>query len=728
MNIAELLQQALALHTAGRLAEAEKLYQQVLAFEPEQPDALHLLGAMAQQLGQSETAVALIRRAIARYPNNPDMHKNLGVALLSLRRFAEAQTSFESVLQFNPADGDAWHQRATTLRAQTRLVEAEQSSREAVRLAPHHADAHDQLGLLLQARGEYVAAGECFQRTIALQPKHILARVHQGINHSAHGRWPEAQRCFDEALALQPNHVQALLALGSMLHDQGSSTQAAVAFQRAVTADPRHAGARSALGTVLEKLGRVDEAREQLRESLKLKPVDGVRLRLALLPHVIAPSIEALAIAREQTEAELTALEGQPLAIAHPIGEVGSTPFFFAYHGFDVRSLFERLARVYRRASPRLTYVAPHCVTPSRQSGQPIRVGIVSKFFHDHPIGKFYLDLLRQLDRGRFEVVALTMSHVDDAVSRSLPSAADRVVRLSPELWIARQQIADERLDALVYTDIGMDPWTYYLAFARLAPVQCVLPGHPVTSGIDTLDYFISSRLMEPEESESHYSERLVALNSLPSCMVRPQLTSPPRTRGELGLPAEGHLYLSAQTVYKYHPAFDELFARILRADSQGRLVLFAGRLDEWTSLFKQRLQRAMPDVFDRVTFVSRLSHADYLHALTLADSILDTPAFNGGTTSVDAVAVGAPVVTLPGPFMRMRTTLGVYNAIGVHDLVARDADEYVQLALRLANDQPWRDQVREKILAASDKLFENHRFVEEFQAFLVAACKSSSS
>lgn len=724
MSFLPLLHQAVALHQAGRLAEAEPLYMQVLAIDPGQPDSLHLLGVMAHQLGRHEEAVNLIRRAVATFAANVDMHNNLGVALLALKRYAEAEASFVAALSLAPDHADAWHNRATALRGQMKLAEAETACQQALRCNPRHADAHDQLGLLLQARGQLDEASECYCQALIANPSHVRARVHLGIIASAHSQWDESRCLFDEALKLAPQNLEALLGLGAMLHDQGLSVEATAVFEQAVAAHPQHAGAHAALGTALQKIGRTDDARRQLTESLRLKPSDGVRLRLAMTPYIIAPSSELLDRQRRQLEADITELESISLHVDNPLNEIGAAPFYYAYHGFEIRSAFKRLARLLERAAPSVQYTAPHCRTdaPKRQTDGPIRVGIVSKFFHDHPVGKFYLGLVRQLARPQFHVTALTMSHVDDEVSRALPVAADAIVRLPPDFLTARQQIANQQLDVLVYTDIGMDPWTYYLAFARLAPVQCVLLGHPITTGIPALDYFVSSRHFESTEGASHYTERLVTLETLPTCIERPQLPERIKSRSELGLPVDGHLYMSAQTVYKYHPDYDELFARILRVDPHGRLVIFAGRIDEWTALLKQRLSVAMPDVFDRIVWLSRLSHADYLQAMTHADAMLDTPAFNGGTTTLDALAVGAPVVTLPGPYLRMRMSLGYYSAIGVRDLIASDRDDYVRLALCLANKPAWREEIRQRILARCEALFDSRGFVEEFQRFLVLA------
>lgn len=724
MSFIPVLERGFAAHQAGQIVEAEQLYQQVLALEPNQPDALHLLGVIAYQRGQPASAAELIRRAIRVYPHSAEMHKNLGLVLLSLRQFAEAEASFHGCLQLAPHDAEVWHQLATAQRAQAKLAESEQSCREAIRCRPDHADALDQLGRLIQFRGGYAEAEDYFRRAIAAQPQHVSARVNLATSASAAGHWSEAQRLFQEALQIHPNHLHALVGFGSMLHDQGLSAEGAAILERAVNIDPKHAGARAALGTVLQKVGRTEDARAQLAESLRLKPSSGVQMRLALMSYIIAPSSAELRANWERCQSDLAVLEAAPPKIDNPLTDVGDTPFFFAYQAVDTRSLLERIAGLYRRTSPRLEYVAPHCRPGQsvRPVGAPLRVGVISKFFHDHPVGKFYLELLRQLDRTRFHVTALTMSHVDDAVSRALPTAADRVVKVGADLWLAHEQIASEQLDVLIYTDIGMDPWTYLLAFARLAPVQCVLPGHPITTGMKTLDYYISSQLMEPSDGAEHYSEQLVQLESLPSAMPRPQLPASIGTRAELGLPLDGNLYMSAQTVYKYHPDYDDLWGHILRGDPHGRVIIFAGRIDEWTKRLQRRLQTALGDVYDRVVWKTRVSHEEYLQAISHAAALLDPPAFNGGTTSVEAVAAGVPIVTLPGPFMRMRTTLGVYRLIGVTDTVAQNAAEYVAIALRLAHDPAWRESIVGRIRAGSGKLFEENpaRFVQELQQWLI--------
>jgi predicted O-linked N-acetylglucosamine transferase (SPINDLY family) len=166
------------------------------------------------------------------------------------------------------------------------------------------------------------------------------------------------------------------------------------------------------------------------------------------------------------------------------------------------------------------------------------------------------------------------------------------------------------------------------------------------------------------------------------------------------------------------HPDFDTLLAGILRADPKGRAVLFEGQQPHWTQLVAERLRSALPDALDRVVFLPQQPYEPYLHLLRLADVLLDTPHFSGGTTTFQALGLGTPIVTLPGRFLRGRATYACYRRMGVMDCVATDAADYVRIAVRLATDSAWRDEVRSRIAATRHVLFENLDVVRDLEQF----------
>ncbi len=402
------------------------------------------------------------------------------------------------------------------------------------------------------------------------------------------------------------------------------------------------------------------------------------------------------------------------------------TPFFLAYQGMNDRDLMAGLAAIHRRATPTLDFAAPHCRDAAARPPDegPIRVGFLSAFFHRHTVGKLNLGLVRGLARGRFSVTLLRFPGPDDPMSRAFHEAADRVVTLPRKLDEARRQVADERLDVLYYPEIGMDPLTYYLAFARLAPVQCVSWGHPVTSGIPTIDYFLSAAPMEPEDADDHYTERLVRFGKVNVHYDEPQLTMPAKSRRDFGFDDGSHLYICTQSLYKMHPDFDEAMGAILRGDPRGVVVLLSGVHPHWGRLLADRFRRSFPDVADRVRFLPQQAQDDFLHLQAVADVLLDTDPFGGGNTSYEAFAVGAPVVTRPGPMLRGRLTSAFYRQMGVLDCVATTRREYVDIALRLGTDPSWREEVRGRILAARHRLFGDAEAMREVERFLIDAVR----
>jgi predicted O-linked N-acetylglucosamine transferase (SPINDLY family) len=372
------------------------------------------------------------------------------------------------------------------------------------------------------------------------------------------------------------------------------------------------------------------------------------------------------------------------------------------------RQLQRKIASLYRAPADE-----PLARAGGKRADGRIHVGFLSSHFDRHTIGKLQRGLIAELSREEFFVTVLSIGHGDDDVAEFIRSRADRYIELPRGLPQARQVIREAGLDILYYCDIGMDATSYSLAFSRLAPVQCATWGHPVTTGIGAIDYFISSRLMEPSGAEEHYTEKLVPLDSLSIGYHRP-----PAPREAFGLHPDGHLYVCPQSIYKFHPEFDGLLGEILRRDPQGRVVLIRWAYGHADELLRRRFEAAMPDVAGRIDFIARLQQAEFVGLLGVADVILDPIHFGGGHTSLDALALGTPVVTLPGQFLRGRITLGLYRKMGLLDCVAEDPEQYVRIAVRLGTDPAYRHQVQARIRDASAALFEDRDSVRQLEAF----------
>ena len=394
------------------------------------------------------------------------------------------------------------------------------------------------------------------------------------------------------------------------------------------------------------------------------------------------------------------------------------TLFLLPYQGGDDREILEQYAAIGVPPAAPTANPSPAVAPSTPATKRRIKLGLISRYFHDHTIGELMRGVIAHLPRDKFEVNVLTFPGPRDAVSQFIQQHADRYVELPTQQPAIRQKIVDLQLDVLFYTDLGMDSLTWSLAFSRLASVQCTTWGHPVTTGLKTIDYYLSSESFETDSSDKHYTEKLVRLKGLPSYCYRPVNPAEFLPRSHFGLSADVHVYGCFQSLFKFHPDFDSILAEILRRDPQGIVALAEGFDPHWHDTLWRRFATTIPDVLDRIQVLRRVPAQEFQSLNTAVDVLLDTIHFNGGNTNFKGLAVGTPIVTWPSEFLKGRITLGMYRQMGVHDCVARSPQEYVEIAVRIATDPAWRETIRCKILAANHVLFENRDAVAEIAAF----------
>lgn len=673
------LQQAVALHQAGKLAEAEAAYRRILRGGP-QADALHYLGMIEHARGDAAGAIGRMREAVKLAPGRALFHSNLGAVLHEAGRNAEAETALRRALELDRGCARAWNNLGNVLRAEARLQEAE----------------------------------DCYRRMLALDPNSPETLNNLGGLLYELGRLEEAEACLRKALALRPAYLKSCFNLGRVLQAAERFEESEAWFRKTLGLDPGFAPAWNSLGDSLKEQGAVDEALACYGRARGLSQDPGLRWRMATLLPVVALSRHDQLFWRERFESGVEELAAAGLKLADPLAQGGAQSFYLPYHGLNDRPLLEKLAAFYRQACPNLEWRAPD-LDASRRRGGRIRIGVASKYLCRHTIGKLYRGLIERLSREQFEVILFQRSR-QDPVAEALARSADKAVLLGGSLDAMRRQVAAEKLDVLLYPDVGMDPALYFLAFARLARLQCASWGHPVTSGLESIDCFLSSQGLETAGAEEHYTERLVRLPRLPVYYHRPPVVR--RGREAFGLEAGWNLYLCPQTLFKLHPDFDAVAGEILRRDEHGRLVLIEGACRHWTTLLRERFRRAYPEEWERLVFLPYLAEEDFLGLLEAAAVVLDPFPFGGGNTTYEAFAAGTPIVTWPGQFLRGRVTGACYRQMGIEEGIVSSAGEYVETAVRLARDRDWREHLSGRIRERSHQLYEDAAAVRAMERF----------
>ncbi len=505
------------------------------------------------------------------------------------------------------------------------------------------------------AAGRVAAAVRAAEQAVSADPAYALAWSNLGALKRDAGDDEGAEVALRRALELQPRLRSAVLTLAGLLRDRSALAEAALLFARAAELDPREPGAPLQLAGTLAERDDLAASRAAYDQALARDPhmLRALFGRALILPMVVESAV-GLAHARAQFEAGLARVEleapraASGLSAERLLDELRWSNFLLAYQGGDDKPLQERYARIVRGLlqAGAAQWLRP--LTPRVRAGTRVRVGFVSTVFRDGTAGRYFERWITDLPRADFEVFTYHLLPGADALAQRIASRSDHF-RHCP--WWRPSQLAPliraDALDVLVYPELGMGAVPFALAALRLAPLQCAAWGHPVTSGHATIDVFFSSASMEPPECASDYTEKLVTLPGIGTRYRMPDVPSD-GTRDRFGLPSDVPLLLCPQSLFKIHPDNDRLFARVLAAIPGALLVGFEGRDPELTARFRARLARA-GIAGGRVVLLPQSGHSDYLRINSACDLMLDTLHWSGGNTSLDAIACGLPVVTLPG-------------------------------------------------------------------------------
>lgn len=588
------------------------------------------------------------------------------------------------------------------------------------------------------------------KEVLRTQPAHARALGVMGHAYQAAGNMPTASQLYQQAINADPTSVEFYIELSRTLAAQNMPNEAVQIALAATKQAPNDPLAHSALVKLLLRFNSAHKALDYLESmpdriktdadlwqyycfTLKLNEMNekaDVQYQelLRTFPHKVSASFrlmyethlprvlldsEKLDKVRAAFEATLDRFIEQKPAL--DLFKLTYQPLFYlAFHNRDNKAFAQKYCRMLRTLAPReLNYVASHCKTePVYEEGRPIRIGFCSRHMHEHAVGRCYRNIVLHLHRDpRFKVTLFAHHQIMDAKMNELVAAGIEIVPLPKNVLGAQQIIAHRELNILIYPDIGMEIDTYYLALARLAHYQCCLSGHPDTTGIDTIDYFISSRLYEPSHGNENYIETLLVHDGLDTLTERPSPPAQWLDRATLGLPIDKKLYVCPMAIQKIHPDFDAVMGDILKKDPNGMLVLFNDfQLKSASDRFRERiLQQCDPS---RVLFLDWQTEERLFSIMKAADAVLVTIYFGAGTTAQYATAFGIPMVSMPGDHTRSRVLHGYYTLMQIEDApLAKSLDAYADIAVRLANDRAYYDRISAQLRERNRLLFEDNDY-----------------
>jgi protein O-GlcNAc transferase len=597
---------------------------------------------------------------------------------------------------------------------------------------PTHPEALHLLGVCRQQQGSLDDAIALIRQALAYQPWFPDAHFNLGIVLKQAGRLAEAKTHLQLALEQGGPDAEVLYQLGLVLRQQGDLEAALVPLGQALELQPDFADAAYTLAILLRDCGREEEAAELFYQLWQADPADlaaALGWCVSQLPLLYA-SADQVSVARERYRQALQQVKGRwehlprdPETLERAAAGIGSVqPFFLPYQGQndrDLQQLYGSLVRDVMAAR----YPQPS-VLWQRHPGR-VRVGIVSGLFRDHSVWKILTrGWVEALDRAQVALYGFHTSVIQDEVTCSLPPRFEHFVAGSRSIEEWQAAIREAQLDVLLYPEVGIDPVCAQLAALRLAPVQAMAWGHPQTSGLPTIDVFLSSELMEPPDGAGHYTEQLLPLPGIGTYYIPLEVDPAPVDWQAWGVDPDRVLYLCAQSLFKYLPQYDEVFPRIAREVGKCQFLFLRGRLSQGIrERFWQRLRRAF-QAYDLaaeeyVVLLPELSPAEYAAYNALGDIYLDSLGWSGGNTTLEALPHGLPIVTLPGSLMRGRHTYAILQQMGILDTIAHTLDEYVQIASQLGLDPEWREQMGQQVKRRQERVYRDRTPIRALEKWL---------
>lgn len=734
----------MALRRAGNVAKAREISHGLLSSLPDDTDVLLFAGQIELQAGAPELALRLLDRALALQPSLAPAHYARGIALQSVNRLGDALQSYTSVLALEPAHAMTHYNMGVLLQGMGRNEEAAQSYGAAAQAQPDYGDALFNLGVVLNLLGRFGEAADAFDKLLKQAPRDPQAWFNSGLAHYWNGNFERSLAAIDQALSLAPRSPDARCARAMVLEALGRPDDAARDYEQAFAGGFKDAQAFNRYGNLLLGLGRTSDAVRALSIAAELAPdvadilnsrgvalgqlgeaklalVD-FRKALALKPDLIEAASnaadsavrlgladEALSFFRQAlnfpalTPSEKQARDNalgsniffrRQLCLWDELGELerdaaervrndgASLDPFKAVTFWDDLGLHKLCADRAAAAGPAIAAMTR--AAPARRSGK-LRIGYLSADFHDHATTRLMAELFELHDRSRFDVVAYSYGRDDgSAMRKRVVAAFDNFndIATSSDHQIAEKIAAD---DVHLLIDLKGRTREARLGILkyRPAPVAAHYIGFPGTIGGGLVDYMIADAVTVPFEQAAHYSEAIVHLPHCYQVNDRHRSVAETPTRSSCGLPDNAFVLCGFAQPFKLSPEVLDVWARIL-TQVPGSVLWMLAYNDEMQANVRREVE-ARGIAAERLIFAAPADLPEHLARQKLADLYLDTWPYGAHTSASDALWVGLPVVTSPGGSFASRVSASLLESIRAPELIAASADDYAEIAVRLA-------------------------------------------
>ena len=535
--------------------------------------------------------------------------------------------------------------------------------------------------------------------------------------------YEKARELWLKILKFYPENLSLLRNISLTYFNQANFFETENILKKIIKINLKETNALNMLILVLEEQDKIEEAKQFINIGLNNNLLnDHWKIKKELLIPMIKNDTDEIIKFRSNIDKFIEEILNNQNDYNFNINDhlIKPPQFGLSYDQFDNLEINKKSVTLFRKIYPELNEIYLHKNAPSSK----IKLGFISEYFTDHTIGKLFKGIILKIDKKKFEVFVFHSeqtkkgSILDELINAENKGIIKNIF-LPKDFKQKQISILDEKLDILFYPEIGLSLQLYFLSYIRLAKYQVTSWGHPETTGNDSIDYFISSKLIESENSDKNFSEKLICSESLPMFYYKPKV----KNMLDVEKISKINLYSCPQTLFKLHPDFDKIIEGIQKKDKNSIFYFIKDPKKTLYNIFINRLKKNSKINTDRIHFLEKMNWEEYINHCGRSSVLLDPLYFGAGNSFYESMFYGTPTITMPTNYTKSRLVLGAYNQMKISDMklnpVVKTIDEYVNTAVEIANNRNLIDIKHQFKFKAESSLYENEKSITDLESVL---------
>ena len=711
----------------GNILIAENILKKVHSKDTSDINTINLLSMIYIHIKEWNKALLYLRKIQLLDPKNESAHYNCGNIFQEIGEFEKSLESYNKAIDINKNNIDAYINRSIAYNKINKFKEAIESLHSAIKIDNNNFEAYNTLGNIFAENKKYDEALYYYNQAIEKDNGAADTYNNKGNVLRELGGYNLALICYDKALELNKNHLSANFNKAILLKENKQLEESLIYLNKTLLIINNNDEEILCIkGQVLRELCRGKEARESFKRAIEINN-SNVEAHWAIPFTYILPLTkeENVIKSRSQLIIEIDVLnqwikKSQKLLLHEA---VGSTPtFYLAYNEFNNKSILKLIGGISTEIMQKWSNEIIKEKINLTKKNKKIQIGIVGEQIYDHSVwNAITKGIVLNINKEIFEINIFKLGKKSDDETNLAKINSNIFIDSLNTLEEWCKSISSQDLDILIYPEIGMHQLTIQLASMRLAPLQIASWGHPETTGLPTIDYFISAELFEDENSVNNYSEKLIKLANLGSYYYKKKKYII-NNNNQIEIQKDQPILICAGALFKYLPEYDWILIEIIKKIGKCKLIFFQQQ-NEWQKILYERLKfkfaHTSLNIDEYIIFIPFLNTDEFITLLKKSTLYLDSIGFSGFNTAITAIECDIPLVTLNGKFMRGRLAAGILKRIGLEELVAKNEIEYIQIVYKLIKDVAYRRKVKEIIISKREIVFNDIESIKSLEIFL---------